>query len=122
MVTKSTKDFPKRKKFSQVFKPVQSIDSKSVKMIFKLTASPSFQTIKRWHSRLLDFLKEKKVVYLLVDESFSGSFQDRIRRSLLLDTFLDSKPTRSISTVSQIIIENFFQQSVLRKVKRNLGE
>lgn len=46
MGIKSTKDFRKGKKCSVAFKPVQSIDPKNVKMIFNLTTSPSFQTIK----------------------------------------------------------------------------
>ena len=35
MHIKSTKEFPKGKKFSDAFKPVQSIEAKSVKMVFK---------------------------------------------------------------------------------------
>ena len=41
----SIKDFPKGKQFSNAFKPVQSIDTKSVKMIFKVSTLMSFQSI-----------------------------------------------------------------------------
>ena len=52
IVIKSTTDFPKGSTFSVAFKPVQSNDTKSVKMIFNLTrtTSPSFQTIEGWHT------------------------------------------------------------------------
>ena len=43
MVIKQTKDFPKGKKFSEAFNPIQSYDAKTVKMIFELNASPSFR-------------------------------------------------------------------------------
>ena len=72
MIIKSTKDFHKGKKFPEAFKPVlQSIDTKSVNMIFNFTTSPSFlQTIKRLHPGLLDFHRAKN---MYLDESFSGS-------------------------------------------------
>jgi hypothetical protein len=75
MVIKSTKDFPKGKKFSEAFNPVQSYDTKTVKMVFKLNTSTPFQTIKRRHTRLLDFLREKN---MYMDESFSGSDNEEL--------------------------------------------
>ena len=58
---KLTKDLLIGKKFSNAFKPVQSIDTKSVKMVFKLSNQTSFQAIKRGHTRLLDFLSAKNM-------------------------------------------------------------
>ena len=75
MVIKSTKDFPKGKKFSDAFNPIQSYDAKTVNMIFELNASPSFHAIKRRHTCLFDFLREKSTC---LDESFSGSDNEQL--------------------------------------------
>jgi hypothetical protein len=80
LVTKSIKEFPKGQKFSDAFKPIQSTDTKNVKMTFNLRTVTPFKDIKRQHTRLLDFLREKK---LYLDESFSESDNEQLIGYLL---------------------------------------
>ena len=71
----SIKDFPRGKKFSDAFKSIQSINTKNVKMAFKVAnTSTSFQSIKRRHTRLLDFLRAKNM-YLEMSDSGSDNEQ-----------------------------------------------
>ena len=64
MQIKSTKDFPKVKQFSDSFKPIQSINTKSVKMVFRVSTSIPFQSIKCRHTHLfLDFLRAKNMFH-----------------------------------------------------------
>jgi hypothetical protein len=65
----SVKDFPKGQKFSDAFKPEQSDDTKSVKMVFYLTTSNGISTLKR-KTKLLDHLRSSN---MYLDESHSGS-------------------------------------------------
>ena len=59
----SSKTFPTGKTFSDAFKPIQSADTNSVKMVFHMTTAPTFKSIKRGNVKLLDFLKREANVF-----------------------------------------------------------
>jgi hypothetical protein len=74
-VIKRLEDFPVGQKFSDAFKPVQSADTKSVKIAFCMTSTPTLSSIKNRHRKLVDHLQANQ---MHMDESFSGSDEEEI--------------------------------------------
>jgi hypothetical protein len=73
---KSVEEFPTGQKFADAFKPIQSEDTKSVKMIFHMMTAPSLGKLKRKHTKLLvDHLQSNN---MHLDESFSGSNEEEL--------------------------------------------
>lgn len=74
-VIKRLEDFPVGQKFSDAFKPVQSDDTKSVKIVFYMTSTPTLSSIKNRYRKLVDHLQANQIY---MDESFSGSDEEEI--------------------------------------------
>jgi hypothetical protein len=77
------KDFPSGKKFQNAFIPVQSEDTKQIKMTSLLTMAPALNKVKAKHRRLVEHLQKHNIY---IDESFSGSDEE-----VLLGYFLGIK-------------------------------
>jgi hypothetical protein len=67
------KKFPTGQQFQTDFKPIQSDDTKTIKMVFDLHMSPSLARVKSKFRRLVDYL-QKHQIYL--EESKSGSNEE----------------------------------------------
>jgi hypothetical protein len=75
LVVTSVKSFPTGSKFESSFKPIQSNDTKSVKMVFELTTAPSLNQLKGKYVKLMDHLQSNN---MYLDESFSGSNNEEL--------------------------------------------
>jgi hypothetical protein len=75
LVIQSVTSFPTGQKFAEAFKPMQSNDTKSVRMVFDMTTAPSFNKLKGKHVKLMDHLQGNN---MYLEESYSGSNHEEL--------------------------------------------